>query len=461
MEALPALISAAGTTAQAAAALGDFAARMARRCAVSVEVLCGEAGAAGDALARVVLDGDGRRLLSEADKALCGAAELERLCADQLTAWACVLEEAAAGTLADLHIDAIEALLSAVSSHVPPASFVERRFIDVDPSIPRFGRIRAAVGHGALSGTLCEGFVRGDVDAAFAHNALDVRVCDEHGDPIRGLEDADVTVRCGSEGGGTVDSVDVGVDGAIRIRVVVGQGDLRTELALLISVFGVAAGASPLRVKVLPACMLSCLHRHHIDTLCTVRCRFVQEAVMGDSTTLAVVEPGIRMAFTSALASEWLCGRSVGHILYRGSVDGMNARAFHTRCDHRGPTLTLIRADVGDVKYVFGGYTSSLFSVVGPHGSVQRFPLKGGSGNKYNAIMNLPYYGPAFGYGPSLVVAGNPTLIRSATAEFDGYSCNCLGGDSCTYEDTCGKGQATFTGAANFVPLEVEVYAVV
>ena len=36
------------------------------------------------------------------------------------------------------------------------------------------------------------------------------------------------------------------------------------------------------------------------------------------------------------------------------SVDGWAASTFHSRCDHKGQTVTIIR--VG--KYIFGGYTS-------------------------------------------------------------------------------------------------------
>ena len=43
---------------------------------------------------------------------------------------------------------------------------------------------------------------------------------------------------------------------------------------------------------------------------------------------------------------------------WRASVDGWAARTFHSRCDGKGPTATVIR--VG--KYIFGGYTSISWS---------------------------------------------------------------------------------------------------
>ena len=39
---------------------------------------------------------------------------------------------------------------------------------------------------------------------------------------------------------------------------------------------------------------------------------------------------------------------------WHASVDGWAVRTFHSRCDNKGPTVTIIR--VG--KYIFGGYTS-------------------------------------------------------------------------------------------------------
>ena len=45
---------------------------------------------------------------------------------------------------------------------------------------------------------------------------------------------------------------------------------------------------------------------------------------------------------------------SVWKRCWRASVDGWASSTFHSRCDGKGPTLTIIR--VG--RYIFGGYTS-------------------------------------------------------------------------------------------------------
>ena len=41
-------------------------------------------------------------------------------------------------------------------------------------------------------------------------------------------------------------------------------------------------------------------------------------------------------------------------LIYRGSRDGWGASNFHSRCDRKGPTVTVVRSSNG---YIFGGYT--------------------------------------------------------------------------------------------------------
>ena len=43
---------------------------------------------------------------------------------------------------------------------------------------------------------------------------------------------------------------------------------------------------------------------------------------------------------------------------WRASVDGWAASTFHSRCDRKGPTVTIIRVK----RYIFGGYTSISWS---------------------------------------------------------------------------------------------------
>jgi hypothetical protein len=47
---------------------------------------------------------------------------------------------------------------------------------------------------------------------------------------------------------------------------------------------------------------------------------------------------------------------SKGKLLYRASKDGFTAKAFHSLCDGKKNTITIIK---NNLNYVFGGYTSA------------------------------------------------------------------------------------------------------
>ncbi|XP_016146551.1 interferon-induced protein 44-like [Sinocyclocheilus grahami] len=73
------------------------------------------------------------------------------------------------------------------------------------------------------------------------------------------------------------------------------------------------------------------------------------------------VRDGTMESLTSDLKEEkcrQLCGL-LGNVklslLYKASVHGYQASAFHQRCDHQGPTLLVAYNHSG---YIFGGYTS-------------------------------------------------------------------------------------------------------
>jgi hypothetical protein len=42
-------------------------------------------------------------------------------------------------------------------------------------------------------------------------------------------------------------------------------------------------------------------------------------------------------------------------LIYKASRDGFDANAFHSRCDNKGPTMTII---LSNNNYLFGGYTA-------------------------------------------------------------------------------------------------------
>ena len=40
-------------------------------------------------------------------------------------------------------------------------------------------------------------------------------------------------------------------------------------------------------------------------------------------------------------------------MIFRGSENGFSTEEFHKRCDHRGPTITIMKSK----HYLFGGFT--------------------------------------------------------------------------------------------------------
>jgi hypothetical protein len=146
-------------------------------------------------------------------------------------------------------------------------------------------------------------------------------------------------------------------------------------------------------------------------------------------------------------------------LLYRASRDGWQCQDFHSRCDNKGATVTVIKCTGG---FVFGGYADAswsssgsythsaqafLFSLHSPSGvGPEKLPLV--QHHQY-AIQCNASYGPTFGEGHDLHVA------------------NCANGNTSsytnlhTYQLPPGQSaQAFFTGGRHFQAAEVEVYQV-
>ena len=216
--------------------------------------------------------------------------------------------------------------------------------------------------------------------------------------------------------------------------------------------------------------------------VCVCVCVCVQATLDRSVILGAIAIDGVASQFRNALTCEWLAGRSVGRLLYRGSAHGMTAAAFHARCDGKGPTLTLIRADEGGRVCVFGGYTSAswaspvdplgvpavawlpcgdafLFAVASPHATVTRFPLQAGKGP--HATKCHPNYGPCFGDGDVCVRTYNTKRARFDDESSCWYFGHPYDG---VYVDSVGTGTQTFTGTVDgmgrFVPVDIEVYGV-
>ncbi|XP_067017787.1 uncharacterized protein [Acropora muricata] len=148
---------------------------------------------------------------------------------------------------------------------------------------------------------------------------------------------------------------------------------------------------------------------------------------------------------------------------WRAKTDGWAASTFHSNCDGKGPTVTIIQ--VGS--YIFGGYTdvswsspsscgytssqkSFIYSLYNINGS-SPVKVQIHSGMQSYAIYRCSSYGPTFG-GNDIYISDNAASNRisrsycgNAYALPPGYS---LSGSSCRF----------YAGSYKFTPTDVEVF---
>ncbi|XP_078382402.1 uncharacterized protein LOC144665101 [Oculina patagonica] len=151
---------------------------------------------------------------------------------------------------------------------------------------------------------------------------------------------------------------------------------------------------------------------------------------------------------------------------WRASRDGWAAATFHTKCDGKGPTVSIVR--VG--KYIFGGYTSAswtsgcqwwydseafLFSLVNKPGWQ---PLKLDQTGLYSnlksySIYSCSSYGPTFGAGFDISIADNASSNNNSQANL-GFIYSPPTG----YSAGSSFAQSFLAGSLTFQPDEVEVF---
>lgn len=183
---------------------------------------------------------------------------------------------------------------------------------------------------------------------------------------------------------------------------------------------------------------------------------------MTESKILRHSPSSTRQRFLELLRELWLPHQSFT-LLHQGSRDGMTARAFHSRCDNVGPTLTLVRVDTG---HIFGGYTREpwgsdgeirrsrhafLFGVVSPGEHPVRFPLKQ---REAVTMVCAPMFGPAFGRDLVLLSRNGPEAC------YDDRSYSDLGTCASAFADVRKENRRTLCDSEQFTPTEVEVYSV-
>jgi len=143
-------------------------------------------------------------------------------------------------------------------------------------------------------------------------------------------------------------------------------------------------------------------------------------------------------------------------LCYRASLHGWDAFTFHSLCDGKKNTVTVIESN----HYVFGGYTDVPWGSTTNHGGYRYTdkafiyslrneegirPIKGMVKDPPQAIYVNPSYGPTFGGGHDIYIADN--------ANGNGNSYTRIG---ISYDAPTGvKEQITIV---RFTPDEVEVF---
>jgi len=101
--------------------------------------------------------------------------------------------------------------------------------------------------------------------------------------------------------------------------------------------------------------------------------------------------------------------KEMGGLLYQASKDGKSSSNFHSRCDSKGSSITIVETESGNM---FGGYSSTSWSSSASYRqssgaflfrlrpSMERYSLKSSS----QAIYTHPNYGPTFGSGHDLYI---------------------------------------------------------
>mmetsp|Transcript_24628 Transcript_24628/g.39712 ORF Transcript_24628/g.39712 Transcript_24628/m.39712 type:complete len:367 (-) Transcript_24628:143-1243(-) len=155
----------------------------------------------------------------------------------------------------------------------------------------------------------------------------------------------------------------------------------------------------------------------------------------------------------------------VGDLLYKGSRDGFSAANFHSKCDNKGPTLTLVSVGEGlKTGFIFGGFNSYLWN--SSDGSYYAAPQsllfslrRNTKGTKPHLIKLRRYnnnhiychsgYGPIFGSGHGLCIASDCNTNASSYSKLTGRH---------NFEAPPECGLAYFAGSRNFKVSEIEIY---
>ncbi len=214
---------------------------------------------------------------------------------------------------------------------------------------------------------------------------------------------------------------------------------------------------------------------------------FQQKIEKAAQKEVSVEKEFIRVIETPAVETSWLINSSIlrpqeaisvaemtkasrGNLLYRATRDKFTAKSFHSKCDGKKNTLTIVKTNTN---FVFGGYTSAkwasdrnykedstafIFSLRRNGVSQKRkFNIK----KPQYAILGLPSYGPIFGSGTGSDI-NDFYICDSSHTDYGsmaniGNSYECPEGYKFGNKDT----SSYLTGSSNrWLTTEIEVYEI-
>ena len=149
-------------------------------------------------------------------------------------------------------------------------------------------------------------------------------------------------------------------------------------------------------------------------------------------------------------------------LLYRATRDGFSAENFHSKCDGKSNTLTVIRTKLG---YVFGGFTTKPWSIIGKYANDPDafiFSLINRQGIPQKFDCKFPEYaiycknkcGPSFGGGHDIYLCDNSNTIESSYSNLY-YSYK---SDEQNLVYNTPEAKSFLAGSDKFLTTEVEIF---
>ena len=141
---------------------------------------------------------------------------------------------------------------------------------------------------------------------------------------------------------------------------------------------------------------------------------FKDSSIVKDDSEQATLQTWVSEAYDNS--------RVKFQLLWRGSTDGFGASTFHSKCDNKGATFTIIRSEKGNV---FGGYTSKSWKSSGNFTNdskafIYSLTYKEKHANQKESNNSVYYdsrFGPIFGSGFDICIVDHCNTSQKSYSE--------------------------------------------